>query len=1470
MIQNKRNSPNIKAQIDISTSNNLENISDISNNNIEEEKNKISILSPAYNFCKSLKDINSQNETGWTPLYKAMIANNISALSELLKLGAEPNISNNLGETPLYLSVENQNFDALKILLEFNADTNLQKRNGNTPLHLAFQKNLEKKFIIELLKNNSNPNILNKLYNQTPTHLALINKSDEDILKLLKDNKANIYDIKDKYDKTPFDYVKQLNDNDYKNKVESIFGKERAKGKEFDINLIEINLDDNINIDKNDNINNIDNIDNIGDIENINIKDNFKNIENNNKRKESSSSKTFQIINNINLSEQGQLNILSNKKNDIELNEIKDEDITIKFNNTKNIINKNKDIKKNNNNNINLIIKEDNNKNINNKINNNNIAMSLDISKNNYLLNSINNIVNINKKNNNTESKNIISLPEYIKFDNGNNNIQEKFDLINKYLNIKDKYNAISRNKNIINNNYSSTENNNNNLFSLNINSSLSYTLSKEISEKKNMIQKIKNIENNLEINCNKLFSNIAETDKDINNKNKIFSNTSETGEEIIENIISNTAKKINNDSNETKNNNFNNNENFNYNSINNNNKVFISKNSKKIINNIKISTEKSVFTPKKTTDEKLNFLEDENEKKLIERDRTSSFVINSKKKEEQYEYNNHNNDSKNTFIENKIFKNEDKKENTINDDNKNNINEINKDNKDNNNIKDNNKEKDENLISLINNSNIFSELQMNNSTNSNFIKTKEEETLKIIKREISKKKSTNTNISKNNEINTLQNKETISVNFSLSNYNENFINKDNNLNKVNIKEIEDLKKEFETENQNTNINLNQTQSQNQTKSNLNINISHLNKKIEEENSNTINANNTNNISNITNNTNNVKYIDIIPKKLSNNYSNNNQIYNHLHRQISYHNNNNNNNNKRNKDIEPIIITYDEDNFNKKTDRTAHMISGKKNINISYNKENQNPNNSIIYHNKNFLAKERNKAPYTKITKNCRQKMYYGESKSINKTDNKKLYSKQKLYRHTSPDNKYNYHYFNNKILITDNENSYRNNISYMSGLNTNRTNISNYNKIFNNIVAKKRRYNKNNYNNNEYFLYNPYDSVEENIYINNNKNIYRNKNLSNKLVFYDGNTLNNTTFSSLYNNYNDNKNYLKPLLNINSLKTNSFSNINNNSSYKNSNNNIILISENNADITRNNNSYQMGQISISPQRTISNNILIRLRDWLISCDLLCYYNILIKNNMYDIDRYIEEIRNNRINISFRDVEELGIRKPGHIFRLLLKLEVDAGKINNNIYNYIIEKFNINTASNNEFLTNSISDMKCCGINCYSTNNNYNNSRFNNYNNFFNDNYYNSNYDENKTGETENDYSEEINYMDILSFLRKKNLWKFKENFIHNGFDQIEYILIQLFSQYTFDKNILNDYMHIYLDEDKNYVLKILYKEKKKLSTLLGIQYNNEELKQILLSQSSNLDYYSNYMNSVVRTRTNSIYNNNNNCCSIF
>ena len=193
---------------------------DIINN--DTNQNNLFNNSPLKLFCSDISEIDKQNENGWTPIYRSIIANNLNVLSDLLKLGANPNLQNNIGETPLYLCVDIDNFEATTILLQKNADCNIQKKDGTTPLHLAIKKNKEK-FIKILLEYGANPNIINKLYSQTATHLAMKNKLGKEFLLLFKKNGADLYGIKDKYDKTPYDYAKELNDENYFNMVKNIF-----------------------------------------------------------------------------------------------------------------------------------------------------------------------------------------------------------------------------------------------------------------------------------------------------------------------------------------------------------------------------------------------------------------------------------------------------------------------------------------------------------------------------------------------------------------------------------------------------------------------------------------------------------------------------------------------------------------------------------------------------------------------------------------------------------------------------------------------------------------------------------------------------------------------------------------------------------------------------------------------------------------------------------------------------------------------------------------------------------------------------------------------------------------------------------------------------------------------------------------------------------------------------------------------
>ena len=227
-----------------------------------------------------------------------------------------------------------------------------------------------------------------------------------------------------------------------------------------------------------------------------------------------------------------------------------------------------------------------------------------------------------------------------------------------------------------------------------------------------------------------------------------------------------------------------------------------------------------------------------------------------------------------------------------------------------------------------------------------------------------------------------------------------------------------------------------------------------------------------------------------------------------------------------------------------------------------------------------------------------------------------------------------------------------------------------------------------------------------------------------------------------------------------------------------------------------------------SGSNLIPNDLSSKLHDWLISCDLLFYYNILIKNKLYDINQYIEDIKTNKKIISYKSVEDFGIKKPGHIYRFILKIKLDSNMLDPYIYNSVIDKYSRTSLNDIKVsMSNSGYRIGCC---CFRDSN----LRL-----------------EKRSINSGLDFTENSN--DIFAFLKKLDLLKFKENFVHNGFDQVEYIMIQLFSEYKFDKDILNEYLHIYSDEDKKKVIYKLYNEKRNLCQEYNIKYDENEDKDI-------------------------------------
>ena len=1277
-----------------------------SSNNINPIKNSISENKQIFNFCNNLSEINNQNENGYTPIYLAILYNNIQALKELLALDANPNIPNNLNETPLFLSVNISNYEAFLILMKYNSDCNIQNIKGDTPLHVAIQKK-EKKFIEMLLLNNANPNMQNFTQGQTPTHLAIINKLDEDILKLFKKYKANIFHIKDKLKKTPFDYAKEINDENYLNLVLKIFG----------YNFFTNNGLDEVNNNSN---------------------EEYKKLQKNNEN-----TALNKCNYNINSFQDKEIKEFSHSNTNS--NDIKNEDYYIITSET----NKNEF----------KIDNCDSNKDrpiSNNSLGINKIILSSDMSSDNVQ------IKELNTSTDNNLCKIKKSLTEFIH--------EEKFQKIDIKENLEMNNNVLSQ--------------------IYNQNGNIDFSKAKSHREFSRNSDNIKNKNNNLfsNLNISNNYSHKSNNSARNSYNNLYMTNSVGANKKIIKNIIRDTIKKIKVKSLSSSDENT---SNANY---------LLSKESEKFLP-IDIKIEDNKNNKNTNSIKNQNYYDINQEKLILEK---NSYIS------KEIKYNNINNnfyengkfsyyflDTKNV---NDIINNDDitvsklipKESQTINILDNNNFQK-----KQNNDIIHNenkNLEIKENKISEITNSNIFSDLQI--------------------------KSNNNENISNNNE-NLLLNNEEISLSYS-----KNLQNEEDDLqyklieNKLD-KKLQELKNE---NNSNFDIKISDNQSNLDSKNN---DIIHIDSKISQSNksdSNNIIINNINNLDddvhkkkisngNMINSNKEIKmginpykiketkfdrrqktlnhytidnYMDLsedlngvnnnIKKKIfkKNRINNKSQIYLNKKKQLSYHNNHKEKD-RDNKYLNEIFVT------------TAGNT-----INVNDHKENENPNKISIIKQRVYKNKNNILGGFYNLNSNI----------SLKSSLKSKISNKNPLTNRGS------------KISLTKSG----------SSQNLNPPPIGGY--ILNIYPADKTL------------------SSNNNILIRNSNSNNKNQNLSSPNNI---NLINNTTISTkkpkhsslrkVGNQNNENINMLNiPLRNSkneNKININPF--IQKNNSKK--ENNLI------------NNFYDSDESSLNNINNILRNIsteeLIKLRDFLISCDLLCYYNLLITKNMYHIESYIKDIQRNVTPITYNDLEEIGIKKPGHIYRILIKLEIDAGVIQNDLFCYIIDKINFYSITSTLAMTSSSNGIFCCGINLCP-----------------NDSYNNRNKKRNNS----------IYFNDLSSFLRANDIIRLKGNFIHNGFDKIEFIIIQQFSKYSFDKKILNEHLHIYIDRDKNKLLNILQMIKINLSNEFGINFEKSDYSnQKQVNEVIEFTYEKNNKNDInSESNDNEEKIGNSNFCNIF
>ncbi len=484
-----------------------------------------------------------------------------------------------------------------------------------------------------------------------------------------------------------------------------------------------------------------------------------------------------------------------------------------------------------------------------------------------------------------------------------------------------------------------------------------------------------------------------------------------------------------------------------------------------------------------------------------------------------------------------------------------------------------------------------------------------------------------------------------------------------------------------------------------------------------------------------------------------------------------------------------------------KTNNLFNIYSDKENKSTFINSDNTNKNtNANTTNSKNESNIKRCSSDFNAITEVNKFMLIPRDSRNTKMFSN--YFSQKKLNCQTPKASKeYN---MINILDINDLDDSLSNDFNKGKGKNNGGKIRSNKNKLY---VKPKIKMNDissiDNKNNSGY----TFNIINNNTV--NNRNFFNNSNRIPKNI----NMNTNSSFVNKKNNNDINKGPLKlkklklqkKILSVKNLaipfdkkkaqyyNRNSFNSSSNSNSIVNTLNSNTFNSLNNDSFCDSSSQFYINKKNSNTSTSIYDSIVIEpekypIYDWLNEINLSSYATLFIKKKIYDFQKIINGMKKGKIKMTPKDIYKIGIKIPGHIYRIFVKLELDSGLIDKKIMEIIQrKKMGIKDEEIN-ILNNSIYNI--CGFCSLKERSRSTCKKKSNNNNFY----------------------------EIEQWLININMIKYKKNFIENGFDKFEYFFLQMFGSSPIDSNILKNSIGIDNEKDRDLILLQLQKDVKYLS----------------------------------------------------